>query len=445
MTFIANIRIKVLLVFFAFIVCGSATAQLSTPRLAIGTDKQSLSLHWDSVVGASGYRFYFAPYPYTGPESIQSIDMGSALSVEGELPEGSSYYVAVEAYSDLAISTLSNVEYFVLDNAHIPFNSAAGSANGLTLIAPMSSNVTYLIDDFGTVKHQWQNSDKPRLSAYLQPNGNLIRAGELSTGFFDSGGKGGIIEELDWEGNAVWNFNYSDQSKSLHHDIEPLPNGNVLALSWEDRGGIWSEVIVEIEKTGSAGGNIVWRWDVFDHLSELVLDPNSATSEDWIHLNSIDYNQASDQILVGSRSKNQLWIINKDTGSVAAVSTISLTGQHDAKWIDDNNAQSTITVFDNGNEFSRALELNAQMSSILFSYGNSDSEFFYSDRLSSTQRLANGNTLICLGVGGKIIEVDSAGEKVREFSNVFGEKASMSVNTNLFRAEKYTTNFTPFF
>ena len=151
MTFIANIRIKVLLVFFAFIVCGSATAQLSTPRLAIGTDKQSLSLHWDSFVGASGYRFYFAPYPYTGPESIQSIDMGSALSVEGELPEGSSYYVAVEAYSDLAISTLSNVEYFVLDNAHIPFNSAAGSANGLTLIAPMSSNVTYLIDDFGTV------------------------------------------------------------------------------------------------------------------------------------------------------------------------------------------------------------------------------------------------------------------------------------------------------
>ncbi|MBL4571746.1 MAG: aryl-sulfate sulfotransferase [Gammaproteobacteria bacterium] len=100
------------------------------------------------------------------------------------------------------------------------------------------------------------------------PNGNLWRTGNVATGFFTSGGKGGVVEELDRNGNAIWSLSYNDETKSLHHDIEPLANGNVLALTWEDREIIWSEVIVEIEKTGSEGGNVVSRWDVFDHLDE---------------------------------------------------------------------------------------------------------------------------------------------------------------------------------
>lgn len=295
------------------------------------------------------------------------------------------------------------------------------------------------------MKHQWQNSSSPRLSAYLLPNGNLLRIGDVATGLFDSGGKGGAIEELDWTGNAVWNLSYSDETKTLHHDIEPLSNGNVLALTWEDRETIWSEVIVEIQKTGSEGGNVVWRWHVFDHLEELGLDPSQANLEDWLHLNSIDYSQASNQILVSSRSMNQLWIINKDDGSVATISSVALTGQHDAKWIDDSNAASNITLYDNGSSFSRALELDPEMHSILFSYGNSASEFFYSSRISGVQRLGNGNTLICSGVDGLIIEVDSEGNKLREYVSSFGSASPMGQSANLFRAEKYPTAYTPFF
>ena len=167
--------------------------------------------------------------------------------------------MAVEAYDALAPSTFSNVEYFVLDNAHIAFGSDVGSFSGLTLIAPVSSSITYLIDDFGEVKHQWQNSSSPRLSAYLLPKGNLLRTGDVATGLFDSGGKDGAIEELDWDGKAVWNLSCSDATKTLHRYIEPL-------------------------------GIVVWRWDVFDHLDELGLEPNQANTEDWLHLNSIVYN-----------------------------------------------------------------------------------------------------------------------------------------------------------
>ena len=80
----------------------------------------------------------------------------------------------------------------------------------------------------------------------------------------------------------------------------------------------------------------------------------------------------------------QLWIINKDDGSVATISNVAMTGQHDVKWSDDSSATSNITVYDNGSSFFRALELDPQMISILFSYGNSDSEFFYSSRSPGT-------------------------------------------------------------
>jgi len=423
----------------------SALAQLDSPRLALGTNTTELTLSWSNVPNASGYRVYYAPYPYTGPDTVATLDMGLESSLDGELPEGSSYIVAVEAYDDTSVSALSNAEYFILDGDYIPFTNGAGSFRGLTLISPMSDTVSYLIDDFGEVKHQWQSSSRPGLSVYLLPSGNLLRTGADNNGSFDAGGKGGFIEEQDWDGNVVWDFSYSDDSRALHHDIEPLPNGNILALSWEERGDIWSEVIIEIEKDGITGGNIVWSWDVFDHLDELNLDPVAATKDDWIHLNSIDYNLASNQILVSSRSWNQLWIIDKDDGSIEKISSVTTTGQHDAKWIDDTVADSNITVYDNGSSFSRALELNPNMDKILFGYGDNDDDYFFSERISGTQRLGNGNTLICSGTEGLIIEVDAEGNRVREYENTHGGNTPMGVATGIFRAEKYATGYTPYF
>ncbi|MBL4571745.1 MAG: hypothetical protein JKY86_01555 [Gammaproteobacteria bacterium] len=61
---------------------------------------------------------------------------------------------------------------------------------------------------------------------------------------------------------------------------------------------------------------------------------------------------------------------------MATISSVAMTGQHDAKWIDDSSSASNITFYDNGSSssFSRSLELDPQMNSILFSYGNSEFE-----------------------------------------------------------------------
>jgi len=66
-----------------------------------------------------------------------------------------------------------------------------------------------------------------------------------------------------------------------HHDICPLPNGNVLLIAYERRtaaettamGGssaieMWPDKIVEIKPTGSTTGDIVWEWKAWDHMQQ---------------------------------------------------------------------------------------------------------------------------------------------------------------------------------
>ena len=165
----------------------AAHAQLEPPRLAVSNERDALGLNWSDVEGAAGYTLYYAPYPYEGPDTVASLDMGNARNLGGAIPSGTSYYVGVVAYNNVGTSDYSNIEFFDIDNNHLTYASDVGSFNGLTLIAPIASSNTYLIDDFGDIQHQWQNSGTPKLSAYLLANGNLLRTGEPSSNFFDSG------------------------------------------------------------------------------------------------------------------------------------------------------------------------------------------------------------------------------------------------------------------
>ncbi len=110
-----------------------------------------------------------------------------------------------------------------------------GAAPGYTLFAPLELERTYLMDMKGKIVHTWKTDTRPGLSEYLLPNGHLLRAGnlELANGFKTGAGAGGRVEELDWDGNLLWRFDYASDTHIQHHDIAPLPNGNVLILAWE--------------------------------------------------------------------------------------------------------------------------------------------------------------------------------------------------------------------
>ena len=92
-------------------------------------------------------------------------------------------------------------------------------------------NETYLINNCGEVINQWTSSFPPGNSVYLLPNGNLLRAGRTSSTDITFGGQGGVVEIYSWEGNLIWQYFYDTPTMRQHHDIYPMPNGNVLILA----------------------------------------------------------------------------------------------------------------------------------------------------------------------------------------------------------------------
>ena len=232
------------------------------------------------------------------------------------------------------------------------------SYNGYTLFAPLSSRTTYLIDNCGELINSWQSDYTPGVAVYLLENGHLLRTARIASPF-NAGGTGGRIEEYDWNGNLVWAYNYSSDDYHQHHDITPMPNGNILVLAWEkiseqeaiDLGrnpalinfqGLWPEHIVELKPIGSDSAEIVWEWHAIDHIvqnfdptlpnygnpadhpEKLDLNYGAGTGggpggfADWMHGNSLAYNPDLDQIMLCSRRLHEFYIIDHSTTSAEA-------------------------------------------------------------------------------------------------------------------------------
>jgi hypothetical protein len=287
--------------------------------------------------------------------------------------------------------------------------------DGYTLFAPNASSSTFLIDIHGKQVHSWQSSHRPGLSVYLLENGNLLRTAQFASGgsaHFNGGGAGGRVQEFSWDGDLLWNYDYSTADHRQHHDIERLPNGNVLVLAWElknsaesiaagrnpallSNGELWPDHIVEVQPFGSSGGIIVWEWHAWDHLiqefdaakanygtvadhPELIdLNFTFNSGADWLHSNGIDYSAELDQIVVSVRNFSELWVIDHSTTTAQAAGHTGGTSgrggdllyrwgnpqtydrgvgadqqlfvQHDASWIPvDRPGEGNILVFNNG-------------------------------------------------------------------------------------------------
>jgi hypothetical protein len=232
---------------------------------------------------------------------------------------------------------------------------ATSPSEGVTLFHPLASSDTYLLELDGTISHTWAGTDPPGQAVYLKDDGNLIRT--IRSGNY-SGGTGGGLQELAYDGTILWEFSYNDASHLSHHDVALMPNGNVLMIAWDfltpadaiaqgrnpalTSGNLFSpDSIIEVEPDPANGsGNIVWEWHVWDHLVQQfdatkpnygVIDqhpelvnlnypPFAPGNGDWNHVNSIDYNADLDQILVSSHNQNEIWIIDHSTTTAEAAS-----------------------------------------------------------------------------------------------------------------------------
>ena len=239
---------------------------------------------------------------------------------------------------------------------------------GYTLFSPLASTSSYLIDHQGREVHSWDSpgGHRPALSSYILEDGDLLRAANIAqqaVGEFSGGGTAGKIERIGWDGTAEWSWEYSSTEFITHHDIEPMPNGNILAIAWEDKseaeaaqagrnpaiasdspGGssnVWPDHIIEIQPLPNNQANIVWQWNAWDHLIQdfnasvdnfgVVSDHpelldinfigatgNQAGRADWMHCNGIDYNAALDQIALSCKNMNEIYIIDHSTTTAEA-------------------------------------------------------------------------------------------------------------------------------
>jgi hypothetical protein len=233
-------------------------------------------------------------------------------------------------------------------------HSAGSTDNGYVLFAPMMCDTTYLIDKCGNLVHRWNSAYKPGLAVYLLEDGTLLRTGNVMSPNFTTGGKGGIIERLDWNGNVLWSYTISTTTTLSHHDTKMMPNGNILAIVWVKKtkadmitaGGdlslignsVLSEQILELQPVGTNSANIVWTWNLWDHLVQdydntkanydtvaqnpqlFNLNYGMSTNPDWIHLNSVDYNPVLDQIIINSRNINEFYVLDHSTTTAEAAS-----------------------------------------------------------------------------------------------------------------------------
>lgn len=229
---------------------------------------------------------------------------------------------------------------------------------GYTLMSPLHSTATYLVDNAGWYVHKWTSTGEPGRSSYLLENGHMIRASAMpNVGPSTGGGEGGRIEEYDWSGKLVWAFDYYSPTYIAHHDFKVLPNGNVVVLASEKKtyaevlaagfnpslldpsiasqGFMLPDYLVEVVPTKPYGGTIVWEWHVWDHLIQdfdatkknfgvvgnhpELIDVNGVgggrIQQFWNHANGIDYNAELDQIMISIRGNSELVVIDHGTST----------------------------------------------------------------------------------------------------------------------------------
>ena len=258
----------------------------------------------------------------------------------------------------------------VLDGYTI-FTPQVGNPNGgaeTKLVSNNLNNDGTCQNDCEDIIHTWEHDRGPASMPYLiqgeEPgleNTILVYPYRVQNPTMDSGGVGGGVQLVDWNSNVLWDFVLSNEQYQHHHDVEPMPNGNILMIAWErfeedewqQMGRIsvdnplnemWATAILEIEPYT---GNVVWEWHIWDHMvqergaqygatfgnvedhPELMHinegyvgngDGPGSANADWIHINAIDYNENLDQIALSSRFMSEIYIIDHSTTTEEAAS-----------------------------------------------------------------------------------------------------------------------------
>jgi hypothetical protein len=251
-------------------------------------------------------------------------------------------------------NVLFNVMALVVLNLILVGSSQSQTNNkkafeGYTLFQTLFGTTTYLINMDGQVVHKWEMDTGAGFSTYFLDNGNLLRSASRTAGMMGGGGMmggrggrgagaqgagnerrqpggigvGGKIQKIKWDGSLDWEYIYTTDTEVPHHDIEPMPNGNILLICWDAKTAEESiaagrnpafqsgeqnpDCIVEIKPTGPNTAEVVWKWYAWDHLIQ-DFDPNKpnyGNVSEHPELININYTDSWDESARGAGQGNR--------------------------------------------------------------------------------------------------------------------------------------------
>jgi hypothetical protein len=267
------------------------------------------------------------------------------------------------------------------------------------------------------------------------------------------------LAAFDERANEKWVYD-GGQSISWFYDVDPLPNGNLLAVNTkpgttlvyeldpETRERVWTETLnitdthdVDLinddqllvanlrNSEGSTSnesifiynrttGERTWQWNFSEHYPAST-DAGISNTEDWTHVNDVD-KIAPGEYLVSPRNFDQVIVVNKSTKEITM--RLGRDGNHDIMdeqhnptYLESENGTPTILVADSEND--RVVEYACETRHAngtcdwnqVWEVGNGQFDW-----PRDADRLPNGNTLVVDTQNHRVVEVTPEGEIVWE-------------------------------
>jgi hypothetical protein len=227
---------------------------------------------------------------------------------------------------------------------------------GYTLIAPLMSTNTYLLDMQGRIVQTWATKCNPGASTYLLDNGHLLRTGTLmgeEQKFGGGPGAGGRVQEINWDGSLIWDYKLFNAKQLPHHDITRLPNGNVLTIVWDKKtpqeataagrrpelnpdNHLLPDSLLEIKPTGKTTGEVVWEWHLWDHLIQDFDKSKANYGNVADHPELVNFNYGEDALAPAKTTKDQQNKL-KSIGYVGANSPTGRAPRRSSDWTHCNS------------------------------------------------------------------------------------------------------------
>ena len=312
-------------------------------------------------------------------------------------------------------------------------------------LGPQGSRVVALFDRNGAPVWWMRRETKPH-DAKLLPSGNFAWS-TFTNGQYASHSV--PYEEHRLDGTLVRRI-AAVGVPTDGHDLQVLPNGNYLVVSYVPRdgvdlspyGGPANATVIDAEvQEVTRSGRRVWRWNSKDHLDLSESSPfmryivegpvktaDGRNAYDIVHINSVELD--GDSLLISMRQTDSVYKVSRATGAVEwklggtwtpqslAIegepdSSLVITGAHDARLLPDR----TLTLHDNRTLSARRpravrFRIDEAARSAKLVEAITDPATVYSSCCGSARKLPGGNWVMSWGSSGLVTELTPGGRRV---------------------------------